>query len=80
MYLWMVGGAQVSVGGADLKVVLVGVADLITVWVGVADLMTVLVGGAGSEKTREGRARLRKAFLKLSRQSPPTTFNSSRLT
>ena len=26
-------------------------------------LMTVLVGGAGSEKTKEGRAKLRKAFL-----------------
>ena len=29
-------------------------------------LMIVLVGGAGSEKTRVGRARLRKAFLRLS--------------
>ena len=29
----------------------------------VLHLMTVLAGGAGSEKTREGSARFRKAFL-----------------
>ena len=46
----------------------------------ITHLIAVLMGGAGSEKINEGRAKLRKAFLKHSKGCSSTTFSSSILT